>query len=214
MPSVLPCRLRPFRAQPALACAAACALVLLAACAPAEPTDPVFDLATLAIDPDSFYVVQAQSYEVRPVGRTAEGIVVRPRAVWHGGGGSVDASDVFTAGIIPGIYSLKARTDGLTAEATVFVDYYVIEIVVTPSTVTLQPGGTQQFVARGVDVIGDTIPIRVVWNATGGSITPGGLFTAGNAGAPQITAELVRPVLDEIPADLVPRRAVPVAGPG
>lgn len=94
------------------------------------------------------------------------------------------------------------------------MDYYVIEIVVSPSTVTLPPGGTQQFVARGVDVIGDTIPIRVVWNATGGSITPNGLFTAGTAGAPQITAELVRPVLEAIPADLLPRRAGPVARPG
>lgn len=84
--------------------------------APAVPTEPGFDLATLAIDPDSFYVVQAQSYEVRPVGRTADGLVVRPRATWQGGGGSVDASDVFTAGIVPGIYSLRASTDELTAE--------------------------------------------------------------------------------------------------
>jgi hypothetical protein len=174
----------------------------------------VFSLATLAIDPDSFYVVQAQSHDVIPVGRTAEGLVVRPRAAWRGGGGSVDAADVFTAGIVPGIYSLRASADGLTAEATVFVDYYVIEIVVTPSTVTLPPGGTQQFVAQGIDVIGDTIPIRVVWNASGGSITPGGLFTAGSSGAPQITAELVRPVREEIPAHILPRRAGPVARPG
>jgi hypothetical protein len=49
-------------------------------------------------------------------------------------------------------------------------------VTVDPSAVTLDAGSTQQFAAA---VTGAQDP-RVTWSATGGSITPTGLFTAGS----------------------------------
>ena len=56
-------------------------------------------------------------------------------------------------------------------------------VVVIPSSVTLAPGGTQQFVAQGYDANNVAIPgLTYYWGATAqaGTITATGLFTAGN----------------------------------
>jgi hypothetical protein len=59
----------------------------------------------------------------------------------------------------------------------------VIAIAVVPPAVSLGPGATQAFSASGVASDGDTIPgAPVVWQATGGTITPDGIYTAGSSG--------------------------------
>jgi hypothetical protein len=50
-----------------------------------------------------------------------------------------------------------------------------ITVTVDPASVTVAPGGTRQFAAT---VTGTADP-RVTWSATGGTISPAGLFTAG-----------------------------------
>lgn len=57
-------------------------------------------------------------------------------------------------------------------------------IVVSPTTVTLAPAGTQQFTMVGTDNDGKTVTnLKPLWAvvAGGGTITQGGLFTAGTA---------------------------------
>jgi parallel beta-helix repeat protein len=51
--------------------------------------------------------------------------------------------------------------------------------VITPSTVTLQSGGTQAFSAAGVWSDGSTRAVNVTWQAAGGTISGTGLYTAG-----------------------------------
>ena len=56
-------------------------------------------------------------------------------------------------------------------------------ITITPSSVTLSPGATQQFTAA------DKAGLAVTWSATGGTITSTGLYTAGStAGTFTVTA--------------------------
>jgi hypothetical protein len=56
-------------------------------------------------------------------------------------------------------------------------------VTVTPSSVTLKPGATQQFTAS------DSAGLPVTWSATGGTITTSGLYTAGaTTGAFTVTA--------------------------
>src|SRR5437667_67171 len=63
------------------------------------------------------------------------------------------------------------------------------QIFVTPGTASLGTYGTQQFVAYGRLNIGDSVAVAVTWSATGGGISPGGLYTAGsNPGAYAVTA--------------------------
>jgi Big-like domain-containing protein/polysaccharide lyase-like protein len=54
----------------------------------------------------------------------------------------------------------------------------VVQIVTAPDTVTLNPYQTRQFVAYGRTLAGDSVPVAVLWSASGGGITPDGLYTA------------------------------------
>ena len=54
-------------------------------------------------------------------------------------------------------------------------------IEVTPRALNIPPRGTQQFSAIGRLSNGNTATVRVNWTASGGSITTGGLYTAGTA---------------------------------
>src|SRR6266571_4413473 len=57
----------------------------------------------------------------------------------------------------------------------------VVALAVVPPVVDIAPGETQTFVARSVTAAGDTVPATAVeWHATGGTITPDGVFTAGS----------------------------------
>ena len=69
----------------------------------------------------------------------------------------------------------------------------VVAIAVAPPVADLGPGEAQQFVARSVTAAGDTVPAATVeWQATGGTITPDGVYTAGSdVGAFSVTASRV-----------------------
>ena len=109
---------------------------------------------------------------------------------------------------MPGVYQVTASAGGRVARATVFLDYHIVEIVVTPTEVALGPGASQQFHARGVDMTNDTVDIRVVWSATGGTITPDGFFTAGPMAAEwKVVAERAPPEIEGVAIDWLPRRA-------
>lgn len=66
----------------------------------------------------------------------------------------------------------------------------VVAITVVPEVANLAPGETVSFVAAGLTAGGDTLPYEPVeWHATGGTITPQGVFTAGpNPGEYTVTA--------------------------
>jgi glucose/arabinose dehydrogenase/chitodextrinase len=58
-------------------------------------------------------------------------------------------------------------------------------IAVVPASVSVVPGGTQQFTAQGHDQHGSPMATAVTWDVNGGgTIDAAGLFTAGAAGGP------------------------------
>ena len=73
----------------------------------------------------------------------------------------------------------------------------VREVLVTPEGQTVQAGASLQFQARTVLTDGDTTTDAVTWSATGGAITAGGLFTAGQTpGAFRVVARAQNGVAD------------------
>lgn len=106
-------------------------------------------------------------------------------------GGTITQTGLFTAPGQPGTYRVVAtsRADpSRSAVATVTVTLPgTITVAVSPASVTLAPGGTQQFTATTSD--GST----VTWSAPqGGSITTAGLFTApGQPGSYRVVATSV-----------------------
>jgi len=194
----------------ALLCGA-CALVL-AACGnesqtPSDPS-PVRPLASLSLQPPAIWLVQADTFAFTPVGRTSAGDSVRPSVAWQATGGQVRGDGRYIAGLDTGTYTVTARADGRQAQSTIYLAYHIVEIIVTPTKVKLAPGGKQQFKARGRTITGDTVGVKVIWEATGGTITPSGLFTAGSTGERiVVTAKLAPPEVNGQPV-VFPRRAV------
>src|SRR3989441_10909508 len=58
----------------------------------------------------------------------------------------------------------------------------VEQLVVEPATTSLLPGASQTFAAYGLASDGRHVDGPVVWSASGGTITPDGVFTPGPAG--------------------------------
>ena len=92
---------------------------------------------------------------------------------WTATGGTISTTGLFTAGAAAGSFSVKATstadpTKSATASITVQPP---IQVTLSPTAATLQPGQTQQFTAN----------TAVTWTATGGTISTTGLFTAGAA---------------------------------
>jgi len=54
------------------------------------------------------------------------------------------------------------------------------KIAVSPDSVTLSPGESQQFSAAGSDSFGNPVALQPVWSASGGTIDSRGFFTAGS----------------------------------
>jgi len=57
----------------------------------------------------------------------------------------------------------------------------VVQVVVEPATISLLPGESQTFSAYGLASDGRHVAGPVVWSASGGTITPDGVFTADTA---------------------------------
>ena len=76
----------------------------------------------------------------------------------------------------------------LSATSSIHIRLVLQQIIVTPASASLVPGATQQFEAYGRAATGDSMPVNVTYTATGGNITPQGLFSAGSeAGRYQVT---------------------------
>ena len=111
---------------------------------------------------------------------------------WTASGGTIDTGGVFVAAAAD-TYEVHARRAGLDGNSTVVVSaspetpvppptpVTLAAIEVTPRALNIPPRGTQQFSAIGRLSNGNTATVRVNWTASGGSITTGGLYTAGTA---------------------------------
>jgi hypothetical protein len=94
-----------------------------------------------------------------------------------------------------GAYTFRvtiADTGGLTvtSDVSVTVQATATSVVVSPGTVTLNTGATQQFTATVRDQFATAISgASVTWSATSGSVSSSGLYTApGSGGSATVTA--------------------------
>ena len=55
----------------------------------------------------------------------------------------------------------------------------LVGVELSPAAVVLLPGGAQQFSALGLMSDGSTGSVGVTWSATGGTISSGGMYSAG-----------------------------------
>ncbi len=98
-------------------------------------------------------------------------------SVDHVAGTIKQNSNVFdtTVTLTNGTHLLEVKaTDTANAVHSTAVQITVATVAVNPPSVSIAPGATQQF------AVSDSAGASITWSATGGSISSGGLFTAGN----------------------------------
>ncbi|PSB51982.1 hypothetical protein C7B67_08875 [filamentous cyanobacterium Phorm 6] len=101
---------------------------------------------------------------------------------WETTGGKIEQG-LFTAGQREGRFEIKAKIGIFEASVTITIIQppRITEISVTPSSITLEFGKTQQFTAQVLDQRRNPMPETVLWEVSGGgTIDQNGNFVAGS----------------------------------
>ena len=180
-------------ARRALGVALMVVTLAVAACSGGDgPTDPT--LTSIELSPLSATLQTGATQQFTATGHFSDGSTATVPVDWTATGGTVTTSGLFTAGPVAGTYQVVATEQGGTmskaAAVTVTTAPPVLtSISVAPSNVSLAPMAAQQFVATGHFSGGGTGTVSVTWTATGGAISPTGLYTADAVvGSYQVTA--------------------------
>jgi hypothetical protein len=148
-------------------------------------------VATVTVTPAPATVVAGSVLQMVAVAADSAGQPLLGRAAtWSSNNGA--AATVSQAGVVTGVAAgqatISAVVEGRTGSSVVTVNPppapppVVTQIVVTPASVTLATGATQQFTATAQMSNGTQQPAAVTYAATGGTITGAGLYTAGSSG--------------------------------
>jgi hypothetical protein len=144
-------------------------------------------LASITVTPDTVTLAVGATQHFVAIGKDSHGNVVDiPDRIWSVcGGGSIDTSGTFTAGLTPGAFldAIHVTSGSINANASVTITTGPLAtITITPSPTTVAIRGTQQFTAVGKDAHGNVVAFTPTWSVTasGGAIDAStGLFTAG-----------------------------------
>jgi hypothetical protein len=151
---------------------------------------PPTDLVRLAVTPDPVAVDPGVTHTFTATGYLADGSSTALGVTWTATGGDIDPAGTYLAGSAAGSYRVIAtNTAGTLADtAAVTINAPTAEaptlagVIVFPASASLTLGGAKQFRAYGRDSAGDSVSVPVTFNATGGTVTSDGLYTAGQTG--------------------------------
>jgi hypothetical protein len=141
-------------------------------------------LASITVSPDTITLSVGATHQYTAIGHDAHGHIVPISArVWSAAeaAGTVDTSGMFTASTVTGTTTLAvtATSGSISGSARVIVSAgELATITISPESVTLDGGATQQFTAVGKDSYGNVAAIAPTWQASMGSVTGTGLFTS------------------------------------
>ncbi len=143
-------------------------------------------LATVHVTPGSVSLQPGATLRFAAYGRTGSGdsLGLGSNVAWTATGGTIAGDGTFTAGSTSGTFSVTARetTTDISGSASVTVSATaptLVAIELTPATTSVQSGSTRQFSVVGRLSNGNTQSVTPSYNATGGTISNGGLYTAG-----------------------------------
>src|SRR6266566_2634742 len=182
------------------------------------PRSTLFPYTTLfrsqiRVAPDSVALDPSQTQGFVASGRTAGGDSMVVDVTWTTSAGTITPAGVYTADTSAADAIITATLVGSQVSGVAHVrKRRVAQVILSPAAVSLPTGGTQQFAARGVRNTGDSVAVAVTYSATGGSITSGGLYTAGpTAGSYRVIARQANGSLADTAAVTITVTAIPVA---
>ncbi|MBL0937527.1 MAG: Ig-like domain-containing protein [Gemmatimonadaceae bacterium] len=143
---------------------------------------PAFRLTGFAVSPmTGTALAPAQTRQFSTTQTWSDGQTRNYGVTYTATGGTISSSGLFTAGNVAGSFMVIANClcGALdTAFVTVELPAQLTRVTVSPKTVSLTAGATQQFAASALWSTGATTLPPVTWSATAGSVTSAGLYTA------------------------------------
>jgi hypothetical protein len=165
-------------------------------------------LKSIKVTPQLRELQAGQEQAFTAVGQFANGTTAPIGVNWSATGGTIDPGGLYQAGSAEGTYRVIARNTRGTVADTVEVGIIapvtpdpipnptdsvpdptpdpapdptptLARVILKPASIVLPTSATQQFAAFGRNDAGDSVAVDVTFQATGGTITPTGLYTAG-----------------------------------
>jgi hypothetical protein len=139
-------------------------------------------LTSISIAPASVTLAPLAGQQFTATAQWSDGSTIVPSLTWSGTGGTTTQAGYYTAGQNGGTYRVIAKSasgKADTAVVTVTAPKTLTDLSMTPGSVSLTSGAGKQFTVSGTWSDGSTTPPLVTWTATGGTISTGGLYTAG-----------------------------------
>jgi hypothetical protein len=133
--------------------------------------------------PASVSLASGKTQQFAVTATMSDGSTPTVTPTWKATGGTISSTGLYTAGQTAGSYRVIAADTaaGLADTSVVMITTPAVQAVtLTPTTVSLAAGGTQQFAASGKMSDGSTAPITATFVATGGTISSTGFYTAGS----------------------------------
>jgi hypothetical protein len=160
--------------------------VALWACAAGKPIEGGLssppDLVALHLLPETVVLGPNETATFQVVGELADGSQTGVTATLIATGGTISSSGRYRAGSVLGsfvaIATLGDKADTSNIEITQFTSRRLVGVVLSPSSVALADGMTQQFTATGLLSDGSDSTVSLTWTASGGTVDPTGLYTA------------------------------------
>ena len=140
-------------------------------------------VAEVSLTPSSALLPIGGSRRFVAVGRSGDGTAVGMSPRYVATGGTISTDGLYQAGRSPGSYQVIAMdsANGMADTSAITIDApadTLVAVLLTPQTVSLTTGKTQQFEVSGSLSNGSTSTVEVAWHASGGTISAG-LYTAG-----------------------------------
>jgi len=141
-------------------------------------------LTQLVLNPSAVTVPSGATQAFVVSASWSDGSSTVPPVTFTATGGTVTPTGEYTAGTSAGSFKLIAtHTGGTKADTSVITIPAAVtltQVLLSPSVVSLPAAGTQQFVISGIWSDGSSVAPSVTYSATGGTISPTGLYTAGS----------------------------------
>jgi hypothetical protein len=143
--------------------------------------------AKVVVTPAQVTVSSGATVQFTATGLTKAGETARVNVTWSGTAGAITANGVLTAGNTPGTFQVIARSAfGAADTAIVLITGSspspdpLVAVILTPEAASLIAGERVTFEAYGRTEAGDSVGVTASYTATGGTITGGGVYTAGD----------------------------------
>jgi len=151
---------------------------------PQAATVPV-TLSQLVLSPPAVQLAPGTAQIFSVVGVWSDGAMSPPAVTFSATGGAITSAGAYTAGNAGGTYRVIATQAGGGLADTSIVTIpqsaaTLTQLVLNPSAVTVPKGATQAFVVSASWSDGSSTVPPVTFNATGGTVSTDGVYTAGN----------------------------------